>query len=53
MVGLDLLNPGAVIVAETNQEANLPADLPGFELVRRHDYGITVLTIYHFNGKEG
>ncbi|KRL89735.1 16S rRNA (guanine(966)-N(2))-methyltransferase RsmD [Limosilactobacillus ingluviei] len=53
MVALDLLNPGAVIVAETNQEANLPADLPGFELVRRHDYGITVLTIYHFNGKEG
>ena len=51
MADLDLLNPGAVIVAETNQEANLPADLPGFELVRRQDYGITVLTIYHYHGR--
>ncbi len=52
MVELGLLNPGAVIVAETNQEANLPADLPGFEMVRRQDYGITVLNIYHFTGRK-
>lgn len=52
MVELDLLNPGAIIVAETNQEANLPDDLPGFKMVRRQDYGITVLTIYHFTGRK-
>jgi 16S rRNA G966 N2-methylase RsmD len=48
MVALDLLNDGAMIVAETDQNAQLPDDLDSFELVRRQDYGITVLTIYRF-----
>lgn len=49
MVEDDLLNDGAVVVAETNQEANLPtADLPNFTFIRRQTYGITVLTIYRF-----
>lgn len=49
---LGLVNPGAVIVAETNQAADLPESLPGFTLTRRQDYGITVLNIYRFTGKE-
>lgn len=50
---LNLLNSGAVIVAETNQEAKLPDRLPGFTLTRRQEYGITVLNIYRFSaGKE-
>ena len=43
---LGLLNPGCHIVCETDTNANLPADLPGFALVRQQDYGITVITIY-------
>lgn len=49
MVDLDLLNDGAIIVAETNQAAKLPiTDLPHFTFIRRQTYGITVLTIYRF-----
>lgn len=50
MVQLDLLNDGATIVAETNQEADLPADFDNFKFIKRHDYGITVLRIYRFEG---
>ncbi|WP_251546977.1 16S rRNA (guanine(966)-N(2))-methyltransferase RsmD [Limosilactobacillus caecicola] len=50
MVEKKLLKPGAIVVCETNQEANLPDDLPGFELSRRNEYGITVLTIYQYQG---
>ncbi|WP_076462187.1 16S rRNA (guanine(966)-N(2))-methyltransferase RsmD [Limosilactobacillus caccae] len=46
MVADDLLSDEAIIVAETNQEANLPTELPGFKLIKRQEYGITVLTIY-------
>ena len=52
MVELDLINPGAIVVAETNQEANLPEQLPGFSFKRRQDYGITVVTVYRYDGKE-
>ncbi|MGM9907717.1 16S rRNA (guanine(966)-N(2))-methyltransferase RsmD [Limosilactobacillus sp.] len=49
MVQDGLLNDGAVIVAETNQEADLPTDdLDNFTFIRRQTYGITVLTIYRF-----
>ena len=50
MVEYGLLNTEAIIVCETNQEANLPEQLEHFELFRRHEYGITVLTIYQFKG---
>lgn len=44
-----LLADQAVVVAETNQEANLPTnDLDNFEFVKQQTYGITVLTIYRF-----
>lgn len=48
MTSLGLLNDQAIIVAETNQDAQLPDSFTGFELIRRQDYGITVLTIYRF-----
>ena len=52
LVDLNLLNSGALVVCETNQEANLPTDLSQFELVRQQTYGITVVTIYRFIGEE-
>lgn len=52
MVEDDLLKPNALIVAETNKEARLPEDIDGFTFWRRHNYGITVLTVYRFKGKE-
>lgn len=53
MVELGLLNDGALIVAETNQEANLPENISGFDFLKHQNYGITVLTFYRFNLKEG
>lgn len=43
---LRLLNPGCRIICETDTQANLPTELPGFEQIRVQDYGITVITIY-------
>lgn len=50
MVELNLFDDGAIIVCETDQQAQLPEDLTDFELVRHQDYGITVLTIYRYVG---
>lgn len=47
---LNLLNHGAVIVAETNQEAQLPDEWAVFKLQKRQDYGITVIRIYRYDG---
>lgn len=47
-----LLKQNALIVCETNQEANLPTTLKNFRLFRQHEYGITVLTIYQYEGGE-
>lgn len=45
----NLLAPDALVVAETNQEADLPTtDLSHFDFIKRQTYGITVLTIYRF-----
>lgn len=43
---LNLLTPQARIICETDQAAQLPDDVPGFDFVERRNYGITVLTIY-------
>lgn len=51
MVELGLLNEEALIVAETNQEANLPDDIDSFKLTKRQSYGITVLNFYRFEGR--
>ncbi|WP_295730082.1 16S rRNA (guanine(966)-N(2))-methyltransferase RsmD [uncultured Limosilactobacillus sp.] len=50
MVAEGLLRKNALVVCETNGEANLPQNLTGFKLFRQHQYGITVLTIYQFQG---
>lgn len=52
MAELGLLNDSARIVAETDQNAHLPADIPGFEQIRQQSYGITVITIYQYRKKE-
>lgn len=48
MSELKLLSDRALIIAETDQNAHLAEQVPGFEFVKRQDYGITVLTIYRF-----
>lgn len=50
MEEMHLLANQAMVICETNQEAHLPDDLPNFQLLRRHEYGITVLTIYQYQG---
>lgn len=52
LVDHKMLKPNALIVAETNQEAQLPQKFADFEMIRQHHYGITVLTIYRFLGRE-
>ncbi|KRM96504.1 methyltransferase [Liquorilactobacillus aquaticus DSM 21051] len=48
---LGLLEKGALLICETNQDAKLPADVEGFELYKRADYGITEITIYQYRGE--
>lgn len=48
MVQKQLLATDAIIVCETDQEAKLPDQLPGFECFRQADYGITRLTFYRY-----
>jgi len=43
---LGLLTVGCHIICETDANANLPDEIPGFKLIRRQNYGITYLTIY-------
>lgn len=43
---LNLLTATARVVCETDQNAQLPDEIAGFDLVERRDYGITELTIY-------
>lgn len=48
MVELNLLNDQALVVAETDQEANLPEKIDSFNFIKRQQYGITVLNFYRF-----
>lgn len=52
MVTKKLLNPGAVIVCETDLEADLPQDLLQFAGLRQAKYGITLVTVYQYKGAE-
>ena len=45
-----LLAPQALIVCETDQMANLPHELENFNFIKSVTYGITVLTIYRYEG---
>lgn len=46
----NLLAPQALIVCETDQMANLPHELVNFKFIKSVTYGITVLTIYCYEG---
>lgn len=50
MADLQLLNNQAIVVCETNQDAQLPDKVGQFQVQKRQDYGITVLTIYKYLG---
>lgn len=41
----DLLSKNAIVVAETDSETNLPS-IEGFELVKKHQFGKTIVRIY-------
>ncbi|WP_417852751.1 16S rRNA (guanine(966)-N(2))-methyltransferase RsmD [Weissella viridescens] len=45
-----LVAENAVLVAETDQNADLPEAISGFKQVKERDYGITVITIYEYEG---
>ncbi len=49
MVDHHLLSDGAIILAESNDVANLPVENDTFEIIRQKQYGITVVTIYQYN----
>ena len=51
LLAANLIAPEALIVAETDQNANLPEDLPNFEFLKEKDYGITVVKLYQYKGK--
>lgn len=51
LADLQLLEKGALIICETDQEAALPQAIDGFELYKRADYGITEITIYRYRGE--
>lgn len=49
MAEQNLLADGALVVAETDQNAQLPtADWNNFSFIKQQTYGITVLTIYRY-----
>lgn len=49
-VELGLLNLNAVIVCETDENAQLGDNLQDFEMLKQVTYGITVVTIYRYKG---
>ena len=51
LVAANLIAPDALIVAETDQNANLPEDMPNFEFLKEKDYGITVVKLYQYKGE--
>ena len=51
LLAANLIAPEALIVAETDQNANLPEHLPDFEFLKEKDYGITVVKLYQYKGE--
>jgi 16S rRNA G966 N2-methylase RsmD len=43
---IDILDSGAIIVAERPAEKELPWDFPGFTRSKDYKYGKTLLTVY-------
>lgn len=50
LTAANLIAKDALIVAETDQAADLPSDLPGFTFLKAKDYGITVVSLYQYDG---
>ena len=50
MAEMGLLNTDAVILAESNDAANLPEADKKFRIIQQKHYGITVVTIYQYEG---
>lgn len=48
---LNLLAKDAIIVCETDQQAQLPETITGYTLWKRADYGITEVTFYQLRGE--
>lgn len=51
LVTKQLLAKDALIVCETDQEADLPAELENFSLIKQAKYGISILTFYRYQGE--
>lgn len=49
LVAHHLLRDGAIILAESNDLANLPLEDQTFKIIRQKQYGITVVTIYQYS----
>ena len=50
MVQLNLLADNAIIVAETDQKADLDDEIAHFSITHQKNYGITEVTVYQFEG---
>ncbi|CAH0416326.1 16S rRNA (guanine(966)-N(2))-methyltransferase RsmD [Periweissella fabaria] len=50
MVQLNLLADNAIIVAETDQKADLYDEIAHFSITHQKNYGITEVTVYQFEG---
>lgn len=50
LVANDLVAKNAIVMAETDQHADLPDRIGAFTMVKQRDYGITVITIYEYEG---
>ncbi|MBM7617521.1 16S rRNA (guanine(966)-N(2))-methyltransferase RsmD [Weissella uvarum] len=50
LVSRELVAPHALVMAETDQNAQLPEQIGNFKQVKQRDYGITVITIYEYEG---
>lgn len=52
MIKLNLLSNEALIVAETDQNADVPENISSFRFIKQQTYGITVLHFYRYESEE-
>lgn len=50
LVELNLLSASALVICETDNETELPEQLPAFVQIKKKEYGLTVLTLYRYEG---
>lgn len=53
LIDLKLLAEGAVVICETDNQTELPDQLAALNKTKQKNYGLTNLTIYHFQTKRG